>query len=103
MPPIAAAHAPTVTEEDQAGGKVPHEEAQHRTCRDERRGEDEAVTDLKRHVGQRQHHHQHAHRGQAVEAVDDVVTGASLTCAITTPETMASMTPKPPTRGTTRA
>ncbi len=35
-------------------------------------GHDERVADLEGDVRDRRHHHQHAHRGQAVEAVDDV-------------------------------
>lgn len=61
-----------VTEEDQAERVVEDEEAQHRTQADQRAVHDRVVPHLERHIGQRRQHDGHAHRGQAVEAVDDV-------------------------------
>lgn len=62
----------TIAQEDQAQRIVPDEEAHHPTQPDQRGHHDHLVADLEGNIGQRREHDRHAHRGQPVEAVDDV-------------------------------
>ena len=63
---------PAVAEEDQTGGEVPDEKAEHGADARQRQQRDQAIVDLEADIGQAGQHQDRAHRGQAVEAIDDV-------------------------------